>query len=243
VNLICPGGLVVGHALARELLKIFLTVRFSGAERHRRRLSEVAELESREAATADHIGRTPMQPTQVLDADGQPVGTYQRSVDTPDGEMMLIAREERLGGGTIVVPAREAGEPDDAWHLPYGGLSIREAPPYSPNVDLRAYFEFWEQLGVSNFNSSADEYVPTGSGPVQSDVDVPDDRLQEAVIAALRDAGGCVNHRLARVSVKRGTVLLEGYQNDIPGRLAAAEAAASVPGVKEIINMLMIRAV
>ena len=58
-----------------------------------------------------------------------------------------------------------------------------------------------------------------------------------------REAGGCGNHRLARVSVKRGTVLLEGYQNDIPGRLAAAEAAASVPGVKEIINMLIIRAV
>jgi Ca2+-transporting ATPase len=184
-----------------------------------------------------------MQPTQVLDADGQPVGTYQRSVDTPDGEMMLIAREERLGGGTIVVSAREVGEPDDAWHLPYGGLSIREAPPYSPNVDLHAYFEFWERLGISNFNTSAAEYVPTGSGPVQCYVDVPDDRLQDAVIAALRDAGGCVNHHLVRVSVKRGTVLLEGYQNDIPGRLAAAEAAASVPGVKEIINMLMIRAV
>jgi len=39
--------------------------------------------------------------------------------------------------------------------------------------------------------------------------------------------------------VKRGTVLLEGYQIDTPARLAAAEAAASVPGVKEIINMLV----
>ena len=48
VNVICPGGLVVGHALAWELLTIFLTVRFSGPERHRRRLSEVAELENRE---------------------------------------------------------------------------------------------------------------------------------------------------------------------------------------------------
>jgi len=65
----------------------------------------------------------------------------------------------------------------------------------------------------------------------------------KAVIAALRDAGGCVNRHLVRVSVKHGTVLLEGYHNDTPGRLAAAEAAASVPRVKEIIDMLMIRAV
>ena len=65
----------------------------------------------------------------------------------------------------------------------------------------------------------------------------------KAVIAALRDAGGCVNHSLVRVSVRCGTVLLEGYQNDIPGRLAAAEAAASVPGVEEIIDMLMIHVV
>jgi hypothetical protein len=39
--------------------------------------------------------------------------------DTPDGKMMLIAREARLGGGTIVVSAREAGEPDSAFHLTY----------------------------------------------------------------------------------------------------------------------------
>ena len=45
------------------------------------------------------------------------------------------------------------------------------------------------------------------------------------------------------MSVNRGTVLLEGYQNDTPERLAAAEAAAAVPGVKEIVNMLVIRPV
>ena len=184
-----------------------------------------------------------MQPTQVIDMDGQQVGTYQPSVDTPDGEMILIAREERLGGGTIVVPAREAGTPDAAWRLPYGGLSICEAPPYSPNVDLHAYFEFWERLGSGNFNSSVDEYMPTGSGPVLSVMDVPDDRLKEAVTDALREAAGKgVDYHLLHMSVNWGTVLLEGYQNDTPGRLAAAEAAASVPGVKEVINMLVIRA-
>jgi ribose 5-phosphate isomerase B len=48
LNMICLGGLVVGHALAWELVKTFLAARFSGAERHRRRLAKVAELENKE---------------------------------------------------------------------------------------------------------------------------------------------------------------------------------------------------
>jgi ribose 5-phosphate isomerase B len=47
-NMVCLGGLVVGHALARELVQTFLASRFSGTERHRRRLVKVAELENRE---------------------------------------------------------------------------------------------------------------------------------------------------------------------------------------------------
>jgi ribose 5-phosphate isomerase B len=48
MNMICLGGLVVGHALAWELVKTFLAARFTGAERYRRRLSKVAELENKE---------------------------------------------------------------------------------------------------------------------------------------------------------------------------------------------------
>jgi ribose 5-phosphate isomerase B len=47
LNLICLGGLVVGHAFAWDLVQIFLTARFSGAERHCRRLAKVAKLENR----------------------------------------------------------------------------------------------------------------------------------------------------------------------------------------------------
>jgi ribose 5-phosphate isomerase B len=47
LNMICLGGLVVGHAAAWELVQTFLAARFSGAERHRRRLSKVAELENK----------------------------------------------------------------------------------------------------------------------------------------------------------------------------------------------------
>lgn len=45
LNIICLGGLVVGHAIAWELVRTFLGARFSGAARHRRRLAKVAALE------------------------------------------------------------------------------------------------------------------------------------------------------------------------------------------------------
>ncbi|MGD0571989.1 MAG: RpiB/LacA/LacB family sugar-phosphate isomerase [Sedimentisphaerales bacterium] len=49
MNMICLGGLVIGHSLAWELVKTFLQARFSGVERHQRRLAKVAELEHKEA--------------------------------------------------------------------------------------------------------------------------------------------------------------------------------------------------
>jgi len=46
LNMICLGGLVVGHALAWELVQTFLAARFSGAERYCRRLAKIANLET-----------------------------------------------------------------------------------------------------------------------------------------------------------------------------------------------------
>jgi len=46
LNVICLGGLVVSQAVAWELVKTFLAARFSGAERFRRRLSKITELEN-----------------------------------------------------------------------------------------------------------------------------------------------------------------------------------------------------
>ena len=45
LNIMALGGLVVGHALAWELVRTFLAARFSGAERHCRRLAKVASVE------------------------------------------------------------------------------------------------------------------------------------------------------------------------------------------------------
>jgi ribose 5-phosphate isomerase B len=47
LNMLCLGGLVVGHAAAWELVQTFLAARFSGAERHRRRLAKILEMEAK----------------------------------------------------------------------------------------------------------------------------------------------------------------------------------------------------
>jgi ribose 5-phosphate isomerase B len=45
MNMICLGGRVTGYALAWDLTRTFLTARFVGAERHRRRLAKIEALE------------------------------------------------------------------------------------------------------------------------------------------------------------------------------------------------------
>ena len=45
LNMICLGGRVTGRMAAQELVTAFLNARFSGAERHRRRLNKIRLLE------------------------------------------------------------------------------------------------------------------------------------------------------------------------------------------------------
>jgi ribose 5-phosphate isomerase B len=47
MNVLVLGGLVVGPALAHELVKAYMGARYAGAERHRRRLDKVSALEAR----------------------------------------------------------------------------------------------------------------------------------------------------------------------------------------------------
>jgi len=47
VNVLCLGGRVVGPALAEEIVKAFLAARFSGEERHLRRLNKVKAMEEK----------------------------------------------------------------------------------------------------------------------------------------------------------------------------------------------------
>ncbi len=60
LNLICFGGLLVGHDLAWKLVQTFLAARFTGAARFRRRLAKVAKLESNTQSNAgDSLGTQP----------------------------------------------------------------------------------------------------------------------------------------------------------------------------------------
>ena len=47
MNLICLGGRVTGFAAAQELVITFLNAKFSGAERHKRRLEKIRLLETK----------------------------------------------------------------------------------------------------------------------------------------------------------------------------------------------------
>ena len=47
MNVLCLGARVVGVALAQEITTVFLAARFSGEERHQRRLNKVLAIEAR----------------------------------------------------------------------------------------------------------------------------------------------------------------------------------------------------
>jgi ribose 5-phosphate isomerase B len=49
-NVLCLGARVVGSELAMEIVRAFVAARFTGEERHRRRLAKVVEIEREEAA-------------------------------------------------------------------------------------------------------------------------------------------------------------------------------------------------
>lgn len=45
INILCLGARVIGPELAKDIVKVWLSASFSGAERHRRRLAKVEEIE------------------------------------------------------------------------------------------------------------------------------------------------------------------------------------------------------
>ena len=51
MNVFCLGGKVIGSSLAWELIETFLTARFSGAERHGRRIAKMQAIENQGVAT------------------------------------------------------------------------------------------------------------------------------------------------------------------------------------------------
>lgn len=46
INMLCLGSRVVGEELAAELMRAFLNAKFSGEERHKRRLQKITDIEN-----------------------------------------------------------------------------------------------------------------------------------------------------------------------------------------------------
>lgn len=67
MNIICFGGRTMGIAVAWDCAKSFLAAKFSGAERHRRRLGKVMEFENTLAPVAD--ARQPGQEFELVTGD------------------------------------------------------------------------------------------------------------------------------------------------------------------------------
>ncbi len=183
-------------------------------------------------------------PKKLLNNSGEVIGTVREVRQLAKAAVAIVERDSRFGGQAIVLPLKELDEKSDYYIAPYDELSIREAPQFSENVALESYLEYWRRLADTNYSSSATSFLSTGTGPVEGDhPDVPDEQLERMVKEKLRSARAeGVHSRVIRVTAKNGTVLLEGHQNDTPARLAAARAAASVKGVREIVNMLVVRA-
>jgi len=53
MNVLCLGARVIGGALAQEIATVFLDARFSGEERHQRRLNKILAIEERFSRSPD----------------------------------------------------------------------------------------------------------------------------------------------------------------------------------------------
>ena len=53
-NVLCLGARVVGIELATEIVRAFVGARFTGEERHRRRLNKVLDIERRESSSPEN---------------------------------------------------------------------------------------------------------------------------------------------------------------------------------------------
>ena len=174
--------------------------------------------------------------------EDEPLGTVGQRLETRRGEVVLVHRAEHLGGGTIVLPLGELEDRAEEVVAPYGKLSILEAPQYSSDVPLESYLRFWKRLGAGNIGQTKSEFLSADSGPVAGPPSSNTGaQIAELVKDRLQQAAGVSPH-LIEITVRNGTVLLEGDQEDTTARLAAGEAAATVPGVREIVNMLVVRA-
>ena len=113
MNLICLGGRVLGTALAWELAQAFLSARFSGADRHRRRLAMVRALEEMRDKGSSTVNTNPLR---QLTEFGQSIWLdYIRRQMLASGELTRLIEDDGLRGVTSnpkIFKDAIAGSPD-----------------------------------------------------------------------------------------------------------------------------------
>ncbi len=146
LNVICLGGRVVGTALAWDLVQTFLAAKFSGADRHRRRLAKVAKLEN-------HGGKIMKNsPLKQLHDFGQSVWLdYIRRNLIASGGLRRLIEEDGLRGMTSnpAIFEKAIGESHDYDEdIRAMGLADKSVP------------EIYEALSVADVQSAADDFRP-----------------------------------------------------------------------------------
>jgi probable phosphoglycerate mutase len=153
LNMICLGGLVVGHALAWELVATFLIARFSGEERHRRRLAKVADLENQHAGKVVGIpvnsGDDPSDSSVTISISGVGIpansGDDPRRASFPHGEkhpsdaMSLHLYLIRHGETEWSLTSQHTGSTDIPL-TPRGEEEARELAPELKGIPFRHVF-------------------------------------------------------------------------------------------------------
>src|SRR4051794_14212440 len=137
MNVLVLGGRVVGVELARELIHAFLNARFTGEERHRRRLAKMTALEN---------------PLRALEVFGQSVWLdYIRRSLITSGELRRLIEDDGLRGVTsnpTIFEKAIAGSADYQ--------ELLEAPE-SRGLDARSLYE---RLAVRDIQDVADALRP-----------------------------------------------------------------------------------
>src|SRR6516225_6064260 len=134
MNVLVLGGRIIGVELARELIEAFLNARFTGEERHRRRLTKMIALES---------------PLRALQVFGQSVWLdYIRRSLITGGELRRLIDEDGLRGVT--------SNPSIFEKVVTGSADYREAIDSLAERALDAK-TLYETIAIRDIQDAADE--------------------------------------------------------------------------------------
>jgi len=132
LNVICLGGLVVGQALAWELLTTFLGARFSGVERNRRRLAKAFKLprvylvrhgETVWTLTAQHTGRSDLPLTEQGEQQAREPGPRRSVLGIDRICSSPLQRARRIA--ELAMPHSRVEADDDLMKWDYGAYEGR----------------------------------------------------------------------------------------------------------------------